>query len=281
MIIGSIDIYVNSQFYHLRLSAKQDSDRVELWQGMTSDSLWPFDLFRQRHYLAETHLTRDNLEPDKRFSQKNIYRYHDLQAQLIADRPLEERITGLAEIGDYSAAIQLAKDIIIPSNIELAKRAIPHLNAINTEAAVQTIYKHLKETSSETIKSTIANEAIQGTIGIILLKNGTDTLQLESSPIKTISLPENKFWEGQLSFQATRLDVLNKWLNWNVHDPEKLLGTPYIEKVSTYLDEVIKNSSSFNDSAVKVAVDLNTKNIKSYLLNLLITEKDPSIRPLS
>lgn len=276
LIIGSIDIYVNSQFYHLRLSAKQDSDRVELWQGMTSDSLWPFDLFRQRHYLAETHLTRDNLEPDKRFSQKNIYRYHDLQAQLIADRPLEERITGLAEIGDYSAAIQLAKDIIIPSNIELAKRAIPHLNAINTEAAVQTIYKHLKETSSETIKSTIANEAIQGTIGIILLKNGTDTLQLESSLIKTISLPENKFWEDQLSFQATRLDVLNKWLNWNVHDLEKLLGTPYIEKVSMYLDEIIKNNSSFNDSAVKVAVDLNTKNIKSYLLNLLITEKDPS-----
>lgn len=278
LIIGGIDIYVNSQFYHLRLSAKQDSDRVELWQGMTSDSLWPFDLFRQRHYLAETHLTRDNLEPDKRFSQKNIYRYHDLQAQLIADRPIEERITGLAEVGDYPAAIQLAKDIIIPSNIELAKRAIPHLNAINTEAAVQTIYKRLRETSSETIKNTIANEATQGTIGIILLKNGIDTLQLEPSPIKAISVkPEDNFWEGQLSFQATRLDVLNKWLKWNVHDPEKLLATPYIEKVGMYLDEVIKNDNSFNESAVKTAVDLNTKNIKSYLLTSLTTEKDPSI----
>lgn len=278
LIIASIDVYVNSQFYHLRLSAKQYSDRIELWQGMTDDSLWPFDLFRQREYLAETHLTRDDLEPDKRFSQKNIYRDHDLQAHLINNRPIEERITGLAETGDYLAAVQLAQNTITSSNIELAKRAIPHLNAINTEAAAQAVYKLLKENSSKTLKTMLANEATQGRNGIVLLKHGLDSLKLPESPVNHLSKAESIFWQNQLSFQAIRLAALDKWLNWEVADLKKLLTTPYTEKISSYLDDLIKNNPSFNETAVEMAVDLNTPNIKPYLLNSLAIEKNPSIR---
>ncbi|SKA71437.1 HEAT repeat [Thiothrix eikelboomii] len=278
LIIAGIDVYVNSQFYHLRLSAKQYSDRIELWQGMTDNSLWPFDLFRQRQYLAETHLTRDDLEPDKRFSQKNIYRDHDLQTPLIINRPIEERITGLAENGDYLAAVQLAQDTITPNNIELAKRVIPHLNAINTETAAQAVYSLLKESSSKTIKNTLADEATQGRNGIILLRHGLDSLQLPESSTNHSSKAEFIFWQNQLSFQATRLDVLDKWLNWKVTDLEKLLSTPYTEKISIYLDDLIKNHDSFNEAAIEIAVSLNTPNIKSYLLNSLATEKNPSTR---
>ena len=94
--------YVHSVSHHLRL-APGDDNRVEIFTGKQG---WP-DPFGQQRFYAETRLLSREIEPDKRFLQRGVLDYSDINNDLIAYRPLEERVSAYVYSGNYAKSIEL------------------------------------------------------------------------------------------------------------------------------------------------------------------------------
>ncbi|MCP4285345.1 MAG: hypothetical protein GY792_12970, partial [Gammaproteobacteria bacterium] len=77
IIIAGVDLYLNLSNHHLRLN--WIANRIELYQGKAKS----WDLFHIQEYQAETTYTRDQIEPDKQFTDKAVEEYDNLNVELV------------------------------------------------------------------------------------------------------------------------------------------------------------------------------------------------------
>ncbi|SDZ75543.1 HEAT repeat [Thiothrix caldifontis] len=263
ILFAGWDYYVNATNYQLRLSPKQGiSNQVELWQGKQGS----FDLFRQQDYIAETNFERNQLEPDKQFNQKWVADYGELQAELTGSLSIDQRVTAYTKNGDSQKALKLAKESIIPQNIELAKRALPHLMDMAVPDAARTAYDILQNSPSPAIKQEIIDNN-NSSAGVVLVY---DKVNMRADMLDK----QEKFWVQQLATQVAnktarnQLTVLAKNNNNAIN---ALANSPDVSEVLQAKDAIpIKDEYSRN----QLTKTRQAKNVTPALMGLL---KDTNI----
>ena len=154
VIFAGWDYYINASNYHFRLSPKQSSEQVELWQGKPES----FDFFGVQRYLAETGVKRHDLEPDKQFHEKLVAEYDDLQMELVANQSIDDRIFSYAVRGKFNRAFELTEKSAAQVNTGLLKRVLPNIAEIKTPRSVHFIYETLQKSPSKNIRRLISGE---------------------------------------------------------------------------------------------------------------------------
>ena len=264
-ILVGWDYYENINNYHFRLNASTENAQVELWQGKPSS--WNF--FNLQHYKAETAITREQLEPDKRFDKRLVIDFERLQQVLQGYKPSEERVTAYAGIGDYTLALGTAKSSLLSQRTLSAKRTLPYLAAVRTKNAAELIRKVFQKSSSGTVRQAISgsyskhSKIISPALGISLIA-GKKTLLIDT---KVPGL-EPVFWTNILARQmSTRfasdvLETLSKQGRRTFTVEEMLLSHPDSSVSKAWSVALLESavSSSFHSDAMKVIGVLGAKN---------------------
>lgn len=272
---ATIDFYVNNKFYHFHTNSQiNSSNRVELWKGPAAESFWPFDLFNQRVYIAETPFLRSDLEPDKRFGQKNIEKYKELHEELIALQPIENRIISYANNGSYQgdrSALSLAELMLLSNSKEQSFKTLNTLLKINIPAVARFYYKNLE---SNSVYSSGYIQSGNISAGIYLKAKGFfNPSNLDNAPDSV-----KEFWQSQLSAMALDPKVLEAWLQWGIYPSfiKKLSLNLEVSKSISYLNKLVDaldEDSSVYEDAILTLADLELKKIEPRLLDLIKDKK--------
>ncbi|HRJ53454.1 MAG TPA: HEAT repeat domain-containing protein [Candidatus Thiothrix moscowensis] len=272
-VFAGWDYYLNATNYHLRMSPKQGiSDQVELWQGKPGS----IDLFHQQHYLAETDTTRHQLEPDKQFNQHPVADYANLQTELVGSQPIDQRITAYAESGQYQEAVALAKKAIVPENVELAKRALPHLGRMPVPEAARAVYAILRHSTSDAIKKEIAGSgykanAVGSSVGVLLIQ--------DDPAIKSVEGREKEFWQEQLGAQVVTRLARDQLIASDIRNVSDFTNTPDVSQVIPYALGLLKDENfSVRWRAAEVLGNMQVPEAIPSLLDSLKNMEGDSLR---
>ncbi|MDD5394079.1 MAG: HEAT repeat domain-containing protein [Thiothrix sp.] len=135
--------------HHLRL-AKLEGSRVEVYGGKEGWS----DLFNQQQYAYETSLPSQDMEPDKRFQERGILDYKDLNNELTGYRPFAERIHGYIEQGNFSKALELKEKAFSGGSPEISRDVIRGLFGLKTQTGFALIKQPAVADKQDTLNDT-------------------------------------------------------------------------------------------------------------------------------
>jgi HEAT repeat protein len=136
LIFGSTVYIVHSLSHHLRLVPGEDN-RVEVFTGKHG---WP-DLFNQKQFYAETFLQSREIEPDKRFQEKGLLDYVDINTDLTGHQPLVKRITAYIKSGNYAKAIDLYEKSLKGNTGKQANELIRRVFGMKTQQSYKRIHE--------------------------------------------------------------------------------------------------------------------------------------------
>ncbi|NJL59507.1 MAG: hypothetical protein HC887_07560 [Desulfobacteraceae bacterium] len=120
--------------HYFRLSPK--SDTIEVYKGTDSES---------QIYEAEMNYDRYQISPDRHFEIKQIENYGDLNNELIAYFPPDERILPYTEHGEIQKASDLADQSVSDNDIAGSDKVIKALSKFKSEKSIEFILRHLKK----------------------------------------------------------------------------------------------------------------------------------------
>ncbi len=149
---AAYDFLVNITDHHLRLSVKEGiSDNVELHRGKAGS----WDLFGRQRYLGETGYQRTQIEPDKRFTARPVVDFDQLNAELMTQLPLAERIVAYWSNGEVEKAEGLSKTAIADDHPERAREVITAAAEAKAQQGLSILQERLRKITNSQLQRQI------------------------------------------------------------------------------------------------------------------------------
>ncbi|MCP4348609.1 MAG: HEAT repeat domain-containing protein [Desulfobacterales bacterium] len=142
------ELYKDSESYHFRLNTHAEpSDIIELYQGRLKNL--------KSSYMIETEYQRNNIEPDKVFTKKQISDFNELNLELIGLLPIVNRIFAYWEAGDIERAILLADVSISDDDMYRSRNVINLLATFRSEKGFIILKRHIDSSGDIYIREEI------------------------------------------------------------------------------------------------------------------------------